>query len=72
MTVVYLLNQLPTLVLGNQSPYEILFNKVPNYDLIKTFGCLNFASNPVGTSDKFRLKGVPCVFIGYPVSQKGY
>lgn len=72
MTAVYLLNRLPTPILGNKTPFELLFNSVPDYDRMRTFGCLVFASNPENTIDKFKPKGVPCVFIGYPVSQKGY
>ncbi|XP_074343104.1 uncharacterized protein LOC141680916 [Apium graveolens] len=72
MTAVYLLNRLPTHVLGNHSPYAVLFHKEPDYDALKIFGCLTFASNPEHTIDKFKPKGVPCVFLGYPVSQKGY
>lgn len=30
------------------------------------------ASNPNVVSDKFKARGVPCVFIGYPQTQKGY
>ena len=72
MTAVYLLNRLPTPVLGNISPFQSLFDKSPEYNLIKIFGCLAFASNPAHTNDKFKPKGVPCVFLGYPVSKKGY
>jgi len=39
---------------------------------MKVFGCLAFASNPSKTGDKFQPKGIPCVFLGYPATQKGY
>lgn len=39
---------------------------------LKILVVLAFTSNPENTSDKFKPKGVPCVFLGYPVSQKGY
>lgn len=72
MTAVYLLNRLPTPVLGNKTPFELLMHKLPDYELIKTFGCLAFAANPEHTSDKFKARGVPCLFLGYPAFQKGY
>lgn len=36
------------------------------------FGCLAFAHNPSRMKDKFWPRGVPCIFIGYSPSQKGY
>ena len=39
-TAVYLINRLPTLILDNKSPFECLFQKVPNYWKLKVFGCL--------------------------------
>lgn len=39
---------------------------------MRVFGCLSFACNPTQSKDKFAAKGVPCVFIGYPSSTKGF
>ncbi|XP_074345088.1 uncharacterized protein LOC141684147 [Apium graveolens] len=72
LTAVYLFNRLPTPVLGNKTPYEVLFEKLPEYDHIKAYGCLAFAANPSQHGDKFGPRGVPCVFVGYPFNQKGY
>jgi len=38
-TVVYIINMLPSPVLQNKSPYELLFHKLPGYNTLKTFGC---------------------------------
>nr|GEY66207.1 hypothetical protein [Tanacetum cinerariifolium] len=46
--------------------------KRPTYDHLRVFGCLGLVSNPSRTADKFNPRGVPCVFLGYPSSQKGY
>ena len=72
MTAVHLINRLPTPVLGNKTPYEVLFHAPPTYDHLRVFGCLAFASNPQHSSDKFQPRGVTCTFLGYPSSQKGY
>lgn len=70
--LVHLINRLPTPVLNNITPYEALFGTKPSYDHLKFFGCLAFATNPAFSTDKFSPRGVPCVFLGYPSTQKGY
>lgn len=72
MAAVYIINRLPSPVLGNKTPYECLFNEPPDYSVMKIFGCLAFACNPTNSGDKFAPRGVPCVFMGYPTLQKGY
>lgn len=39
---------------------------------MKAFGCLAFAYNPEHHKDKFKARGVTCLFLGYPLKQKGY
>jgi len=72
LTAVYIINRLPTPLLNYKTPYEKLLGKVPSYSHMRTFGCLVFAANPSITHDKFNARGIPCVFLGYPSSQKGY
>lgn len=74
MTTTYIANRLPsqTDVNRGKSPYEVLYGKVPNYTFMKCFGCLAFAYNPEKRKDKFQARGVPCIFIGYSHTQKGY
>lgn len=50
---VYITNRLPTPLLNNRTPYEVIFNKKPKYSSMKTFGCLAMASNPSRVGDKF-------------------
>jgi transposase InsO family protein len=37
-TVVYIINRLPTVVLNQLSPFEKIFDKAPDYALLKVFG----------------------------------
>lgn len=69
---VYLINRTPSSVLNFKTPYEILYDSKPDYKPIRTFGCLAFAYNPDTYTDKFSMRGVPCVFLGYPPNKKGY
>ena len=39
---------------------------------LRAFGCLALAYNSAHNHDKLNPRGVPCVFLGYPVFQKGY
>ena len=44
MTAVYLINRTPTPLLAQKCPYEILFHKPVDYEFLRVFGCLAFAS----------------------------
>ncbi|KAK4411815.1 Retrovirus-related Pol polyprotein from transposon RE1 [Sesamum angolense] len=48
-----LINRLPSSLLGWKTPYEILHQRSPTYDQLKTFGCLAFACNVKPFKDKF-------------------
>ncbi|XP_052619825.1 uncharacterized protein LOC128126128 [Lactuca sativa] len=72
LTATYIINKLPTPVLENKTPREILLGKSPTYEHLWIFGCLAYADNALGKYDKFGDRGRPCIFIGYPMGQKGY
>ncbi|KAL6337765.1 hypothetical protein AAG906_037359 [Vitis piasezkii] len=42
LAAAYLINRLPTPILKHQSPFESLFQHMPNYDKLRAFGCLCF------------------------------
>ena len=71
LTVAYIINKLPALLLKGKSPHEMLFQKPPFFTQLLIFGCLCFARNPHVTN-KFDQRGTPGVFVGYPYGQKGY
>ena len=37
--VVFLINRLPSKVINNETPYEPLLGRQPDYSFLRTFGC---------------------------------
>lgn len=72
LTAIYIINRLPSRVIENKTPYEILFNKKPTYEQLRVFGCLVYARDNKTGGDKFEDRGRAGVFVGYPHGQKGY
>ena len=70
--VVYLINRTPSLVLDKISPYENLFKKKPDYNFLRTIGCLCYVSTELKDRNKFTPRAEPCVFLGYASGYKGY
>lgn len=71
MTVVYIINRIPTTALNNQISYEVLFEILVDFEGFKIFGCLEFSVNPAHKTDKFQPRGFPCIFLDYAPHLKG-
>ncbi|OMO88956.1 Integrase, catalytic core [Corchorus capsularis] len=69
---VFLINRIPTKVLGNVTPFQKLFNESPNIDVLKVFGSLAFASNHSNIKNKFDSRSIKSVFLGFQPGVKGY
>ncbi|KAK3021989.1 hypothetical protein RJ639_045684 [Escallonia herrerae] len=68
----YLINRMPLSVLQNRTPYEVLFGEVPDYDHLRTFGCLCYGHMNGKPHDQFTPRSKSGIFVGYPNGQKGY
>lgn len=72
LTATFLINRLPSLLLPWKNPHYRLFGTNADYNLIKVFDSLCFASTLANHRTKFQSRAIPCVFFGYPQGMKGY
>ena len=72
MTSVYLINRLPSSVIGDVSPLEKLFGYKPNYKHLRIFGCTCYILKATSEYSKLDAKAARCIFLGYSENQKGY
>lgn len=66
----YVVNRLPTPILGWKTPYEFLFGRQLSYSSLKVFGCLCYASNVRPHKGKFEPRAEKCMF--FSTGQKAY
>ena len=69
---VHTINKMPLSILNNTTPYERLYKEKPSYNMMRTFGCLCYASTLDKERTKFEPRAQPSVFIGYSQKQKAY
>ena len=75
LTATYLINRMPSRVLGYKIPSQVLLETYPHCRLISTlpakvFGCSVF-THSYGQG-KLEPKSLKCIFLGYSATQKGY
>ncbi|CAL1378329.1 unnamed protein product [Linum trigynum] len=70
--VVYLINRKPDLVLDAKSPYEALYQRRPEYEQLRVFGCMWYVLLPRWERHKRAPKAIKCAFVGYSEKHKGY
>ena len=71
-TAVYLINRMPTAVLNNRSPFEVLYHSKPDYKGLKVFGCQCFPYLRPYNRYKLQFRSASCTFLGYSTQHKGY
>ncbi|GJZ71219.1 retrovirus-related pol polyprotein from transposon TNT 1-94 [Tanacetum coccineum] len=72
LTATHVINCLPSKVIKNKTTFELIWNEKPDYDFLKVFGCLVYFKNTDMKGDKFKERGKPGVFLGYPPRIKGH
>ena len=72
MTATYLINRMPSRVLGMKTPYEMIYGQNEFIVPPKVFGCTCFVRDHRPSVGKLDPRAVKCIFIGYPSGQKGY
>jgi hypothetical protein len=71
-TATFLINHLPSTKTPNTTPFQLLHNRPPTYSDLRVFGCLCYPNTSATATHKLSPRSVPCVFLGYPSSHKGY
>uniref|UniRef100_A0A3Q7IDP4 Uncharacterized protein n=1 Tax=Solanum lycopersicum TaxID=4081 RepID=A0A3Q7IDP4_SOLLC len=71
-TSTYLHNRMISPSLNFQSPFSLLYNRSPDYSLLKIFGCLCYPFLRPYNNHKLQYRSLPCVFLGYSSKHKEY
>ena len=71
-TAVFIVNRLPTHNLQGQSPFGKLFQCLPDYYFLKTFGCTCYPNFSASFSNKLAPRSARCIFLRYAPHYKGY
>jgi hypothetical protein len=72
LVATYLINRLPTKILGLSTPLEKVFKEKPNYIGMCTFGCACWPNLRPFNDHKLQFCSKQCVFVGYSNLHKGF
>ena len=72
MAETHIINRLPSNLINDKTPFELLHKEKPDYDFMRVFGCLVCYRNTNNGGDKFKTRGRPKFLLGYPPGTKGY
>ena len=60
----FIINWLPSRVLANKSPFEMLFSRAPSYAHFRPFGCRVCPFLRDYADHKLSPRSLPCIFLG--------
>jgi len=72
LTVVSLINTIPSSHSSGLSPFEKLYGYVPDYSSFRVFGCTCFVLHPHVERNKLSSRSAICVFLGYGEGKRRY
>ncbi|PWA61729.1 zinc finger, CCHC-type [Artemisia annua] len=67
---IYILNRVPTRALEDKTPYEALYNRKPNLENLRIFGCTAYAKITIPHLKKLDDRSIPMVYLGVEEGSK--
>lgn len=71
-TTVFIINRLPTPILNQKSPYEMVYHKKPGYNFLHAFGCACWPYLRPYNRHKLDFLSKNCICIVYSIGHRGY
>lgn len=68
---VFLINRMPSKVLSDCSPFQLLHSVLPDLTGLRIFGCLRYANSITAGTSKFDMRARKCAFLGFKPHMKG-
>ncbi|GKA34551.1 zinc finger, CCHC-type containing protein [Tanacetum coccineum] len=66
----YILNKVPTRALVDKTPYEALYNRKPNLEHLRIFGCTTYAKITIPHLKKLDDRSIPIIYLGVEEGSK--
>ncbi|GKC02502.1 zinc finger, CCHC-type containing protein [Tanacetum coccineum] len=67
---IYILNRVPTRALVDKTPYEALYNRKPNLENLRIFGCTAYAKVTIPHLKKLDDRSIPMIYLGVEEGSK--
>nr|GEX57236.1 zinc finger, CCHC-type [Tanacetum cinerariifolium] len=67
---IYILNRVPTRALEDKTPYEALYNRKPNLENLRIFGCTTYAKITTPHLKKLDDRSIPLIYLGVEEGSK--
>ncbi|GKA82599.1 zinc finger, CCHC-type containing protein [Tanacetum coccineum] len=68
---IYILNRVPTRALIDKTPYEALYNRKPNLENLRIFGCTAYAKITIPHLKKLDDRSIPMIYLGTSFVEEG-
>nr|GFC35930.1 zinc finger, CCHC-type [Tanacetum cinerariifolium] len=67
---IYIINRVPTRALIDKTPYEALYNRKPNLENLRIFGCTAYAKITIPHLKKLDDRSIPLIYLGVKEGSK--